>query len=65
MTKSEIKALIERDKPMPMGKYYFQTAPFKDDPPTDTCGKCDKTVADAFTFCPWCGQRIDHDTYKL
>lgn len=60
-----IKTLEERDKAMPMGKFYFTSGRFKDDPPVDTCGICEHVVQAEWSFCPWCGQRIDQDNYKL
>ena len=68
MTKDQkdyIAMLKERDKPMPMGKYFWQTERFKDDPPVNICGNCGEYVADNYVFCPKCGQRVDHENYKL
>lgn len=60
-----IEELIERDKAEPMSKYYWQTEELKNDPPADLCGKCNSAISLNFTFCPWCGQRIDKANYKL
>ena len=63
--KEYIKALKERDKPMPMGRYYFKSEAMKNEPPADTCGKCDQRLSAFYVFCPVCGQKIDKLNYKL
>ncbi|MEE0897843.1 MAG: hypothetical protein U0L88_09495 [Acutalibacteraceae bacterium] len=60
-----IEELIARDKAEPMGEYHWKTEKTKNDPPAKLCGKCDRVIDLAFTFCPWCGQRIDKNNYKL
>ena len=60
-----INELIERDMPMPMGRYYWQTEQFKNDPPQDTCGVCGRMLSEDMNFCPVCGRRIDRDNYLL
>lgn len=60
-----INELIERDMPMPMGRYYWQTEKFKNDPPQDTCGVCGRMLAGDMNFCPVCGRRIDRENYLL
>lgn len=60
-----IEELIARDKAEPMDVYRWQTERFKNDPPVNICGKCKKVIELSFAFCPWCGQRIDKDNYKL
>ena len=62
--KDYIETLIERDKAMPMGRYYYQSKAFKDDPPEDTCPLCGYIV-NGYNFCPMCGQRLDKENYKL
>lgn len=63
--KKYIEELIERDKPKPMGVYYWQTEAFKNDPPLDTCGVCNRGIGEDFVFCPICGNRIDKNNYKI
>lgn len=63
--KEYVKMLKERDKAMPMGRYYFQSERFKNDPPVDECGKCGRVLGESYVFCPICGQRIDRENYKL
>lgn len=63
--KKLIDELLERNKPMPMGRYFFQSEEYKDHKPLDECGACGETIIDKWTFCPYCGQRIDRDNYKL
>lgn len=63
--KAYIKELIERDKPKPMGIYYWKSEMFKNDPPVDQCGVCNRIIAEDFVFCPICGNRIDKDNYKI
>lgn len=61
-----IEELIERDKPMPMGRYYWSTEEFKNDPPLDECGVCGHIIHPEYdNFCSRCGQRIMKDVYKL
>lgn len=60
-----INELIERDMPKPMGRYYWQTEQFENDPPANTCGACGRAVSDEYVFCPYCGQRIDRENYLL
>ena len=63
--KDYIKMLKERDKPMPMKQYFWQTEQFKDDPPIDLCGACGETLGIIEKFCGECGQRIDRENYQL
>lgn len=60
-----IEELIERDKPKPMGLYYWQSEMHKNEPPIDTCGVCDTVIGKFDVFCATCGNRIDKDNYKL
>lgn len=60
-----IEELIERDKAKPMGRYFWKTEKWKNDPPADTCGVCGRVLSDDWTFCPVCGNRIDTENYKI
>lgn len=61
----DFNTLVRRDYPKPMGRYYWQTEQFKNDPPANTCGACGKALSDEYVFCPYCGQRIDRENYAL
>ena len=63
--KEYVKMLKERDKPMPMGQYHWLTEKYSDRKPADTCGACGELIVAYYKFCPMCGQRIDHENYKL
>lgn len=63
--KEYIKMLKERDKAMPMDRYFWKSKRFKHDPPADICGKCGRVIVEDYVFCPVCGQRIARDLYKL
>ncbi len=60
-----VNDLLERDIPMPMGKYYFASERFKDEPPVDACGACGDTLVRGANFCAKCGRRVDKENYKL
>lgn len=61
--KELINELLERDKPMPMGRYEFK---YVEAEPFDMCGKCGSVIhPNVYIFCPYCGQRIDPENYKL
>lgn len=61
----KIQELLKRDEPMAMGRYFWKTEEFKNDPPADLCGNCSRVLGSDFVFCPRCGQRIDHENYML
>lgn len=63
--KDYIKMLKERDKAMPMGRYYFKSEGLKDRPPIDACGACGEPLVGGANFCDKCGQRADRTLYKL
>ena len=66
LTKEETKVLIERDTPMPMRRYFWQSEEYKDREPADICPKCETLIAlPKYCFCPVCGQRLDRDTYEF
>ena len=60
-----ITILKERDKAMPMGRYFWISEELKNEPPVDICGKCNRVLGEDYVFCPKCGQRIAKDLYKL
>lgn len=63
--KKLIDELLERNEPMPMGRFYFKSEEYKHEKPLDECGACEEIIINDWSFCPYCGQRIDHDNYKL
>lgn len=66
MANDYINMLKERDKALPMRRYYYKSEPLKNEPPEDMCPKCETIIAlDKYRFCPVCGQRLDRDNYAF
>lgn len=62
----KMRELIERDTPMPMKRYFWQSEEYKDRKPADICPKCETLIAlEKFRFCPVCGQALDRNNYEF
>ena len=63
--KDYIATLKDRDRALPMDRYFWKSKDMKDEPPVDLCGKCGRILMADYVFCPICGQRIDKENSKL
>ena len=63
--KEYIKMLKERDKPMPMKGFERRYRDLRHKDPIDLCGNCEEVIIDRYAFCPYCGQRVDHENYQF
>ena len=63
--KDYIKTLIKRDEPMAMKGFERRYREAKHKDPIDLCGNCGDVIIDRWAFCPYCGQRIDHENYQF